>query len=577
MLEAVALLEAGHPGPAAERAEHAANAFAAQSRDGWQAAAETVLLSLRHRAGDPVDEDQLKANADRLQALGQRNDSLEAELLMVEVLADRGRLEDAQAQLGRSRQAIDRSTMDLRLAGAATEAVLLERCGRTAEAMEVAERGFELLATQQALIGSSDLRVGLRQHGDRLSQFGIRTALAAAEPLPVLRWLERNDLATNTLRPVRPPEDPQMRQALGRLRALSDEQVEEKRALEETIRTRDRAHPGSSSPTGPADIEWLADQLGDAVGLTYGADGDRLFACVVADGSPTIQFLGSVDDVLRVTRSARAALRRRASVGPSPDRRSAARSTARTSATLDRLDEMLLRPLDIGDRPLVLSPTPHLFAVPWNALTSRVGRSTVVTSSLTHWANTEVADPTGASVLIAGPELHHAEQEVLAVESSATSPVLLTGSDATAPRALRAIDGAAVAHIVAHGTVRADNPLFSSLQLVDGKLNVYELSDLAHPPAVVVLSACHVGLPADQPGRELLGMTTGLFNAATSCVVASSLPVADNATTVEIMSRFHRLISDGLGPAAAWAAVQRSCPDDEQVLDAASFVVFGRG
>lgn len=585
MLEAVALLEAGNPELAAERAERAAAAFADQARDGWHAAAETVLFLLRHRSGVSIDESRLRDNIDRLQVLGQHNDSLEATLLLVEVLADRGQLDRAQSAFDQNRDAISASTMDLRLAGAATEALLLERSGRLPEALSLAEQGFELLTAQQALIGSSDLRVGLRQHGDRLSRFGIRQSLVAGDPISALRWIERGDLATNTPRPVRPSKDPQMQRALSRLRALDDDQLDKKRALEDSIRTLDRAHPGASSPVSPATIEQLTEKLGPTVGVTYGVDDGQLFACTVVDGNSAIHKLGSIEDTIRVTRAARAALRRRISMADGVRTTAATtsgwkpvqQSTDRSQATLKRLDELLLAPLSIDRRAMVICPTPQLFAVPWNALPSRIGVPTSVSSSLTSWALAPEPDLSGASVLVAGPELHNAELEVQAIQSRVQQPTVLTGADAKATEVLQAMDGAALAHIVAHGTVRTDNPLFSSLHLADGQLSVYELSDLARPPAIVVLSACHVGLPADAPGRELLGMATGFSNAGTSCILASTLPVPDDQTTIDIMSRFHEFMSAGLGPAAAWAEVQNSCPETDELLDTASFMVFGRG
>ena len=53
---------------------------------------------------------------------------------------------------------------------------------------------------------------------------------------------------------------------------------------------------------------------------------------------------------------------------------------------------------------------------------------------------------------------------------------------ATAANVLAALDDAWLAHIAAHGTFRADNPMFSSLLLDDGPLTVHDFERLGRKP-----------------------------------------------------------------------------------------------
>ena len=46
---------------------------------------------------------------------------------------------------------------------------------------------------------------------------------------------------------------------------------------------------------------------------------------------------------------------------------------------------------------------------------------------------------------------------------------MLADGTATARRVLGALDGAPLAHIAAHGTFRADSPLFSSLRMATAR------------------------------------------------------------------------------------------------------------
>jgi hypothetical protein len=95
---------------------------------------------------------------------------------------------------------------------------------------------------------------------------------------------------------------------------------------------------------------------------------------------------------------------------------------------------------------------------------------------------------------------------------------------------------------------------------------------LARPPRHVVLSACDSGLPAVQPGDELLGLTAALLALGSRSLVATVVAVPDEESR-PMMVRFHRHLLAGLGPAAALAAAQRELASPA----AASFVCFGAG
>src|SRR5262249_2906220 len=134
---------------------------------------------------------------------------------------------------------------------------------------------------------------------------------------------------------------------------------------------------------------------------------------------------------------------------------------------------------------------------------------------------------------------------------------------------LAALDGAALAHLACHGTFRSDSPLFSSVELVDGPLNVYELQRLRRAPEVVVLSACGLAVSDVRPGAELLGLASALLGMGTRAIIASVVPVPD-AGAKRLMVDLHRRLLAGEGLAAALAAAQASTP-------VAGFVCLGTG
>ena len=92
--------------------------------------------------------------------------------------------------------------------------------------------------------------------------------------------------------------------------------------------------------------------------------------------------------------------------------------------------------------------------------------------------------------------------------------------------ALRALDGAPLAHLAAHGHHDQENFLFSRLDLADGPLMAYDIQQLAAAPRHVVLSSCDVGRTVVRPGEEILGFTAALLYIGTATVISSVTRVA---------------------------------------------------
>jgi CHAT domain-containing protein len=186
----------------------------------------------------------------------------------------------------------------------------------------------------------------------------------------------------------------------------------------------------------------------------------------------------------------------------------------------------------------------------------------------------------GPVVLVAGPGLPGAADEIEALRRHCyPQSQTLTGEAATAAAVARALDGAGLAHVAAHGAFRADNPLLSAIRLADGPLTVYDLEALSQGPRRIVLSACDSGLTGIRPGDELMGLTASLFSLGTRTMVAAVVPVPDEATRV-LMVAFHGHLGAGAGPAEALALVRSEARRQGTMTDraaAASFVCFGAG
>jgi CHAT domain-containing protein len=205
------------------------------------------------------------------------------------------------------------------------------------------------------------------------------------------------------------------------------------------------------------------------------------------------------------------------------------------------------------------------------------GREVSVAPSAAAWCRIRDAGgpPDGDVVLVGGPGLAAGRQEVQRLAEQYREPVLLTDGAATAERVLACLDGARLAHVAAHGTLRSDSPLFSALELDDGPLTVYDLERLARAPHRVILSSCSSAVGTPTGADELLGLVSAFVALGSVGVLASVVPVEDPAA-VPFMVELHRRLHAGDGLPAAHLHARTAVEDDPRVaLAAGSFVALG--
>ena len=144
----------------------------------------------------------------------------------------------------------------------------------------------------------------------------------------------------------------------------------------------------------------------------------------------------------------------------------------------------------------------------------------------------------------------HIEDEVQAVASVLPGAELHVGANATVER-LRT-DGSSCrhVHIATHGLFRADNPMFSALQLGDARLSLFDLYDLQFEAELIALSGCATGLNVVLGADELLGLTRGLLFAGARCSLVSLWDVNDESTS-ELTRSFYEHLVSGLDAASA--------------------------
>jgi hypothetical protein len=592
-LEAVRLtLLAGDPRDAQRLAGSASTWFARHDSPIYRARADGLRLAAELASG--AVRASVLASARRAAATlaeaGWREESQRIRVAVARGECGRGRLKAARGELAACGPLRRHGPVADRIEAWHVEALLRRAAGDPAGAARAVRAGLDLLDRHRAALGASDLRASVSAIGVTLAQLGLRTALEGGRPEALLGWSERTRANALRLDPVAAPDDPELRERQRELRTVAGELrtatggghavqslVTRQAALETAIRRRVRHESGAGlGPAAPPGRRALTTALGQRGLLELIELDGQLSALTLAGGRLVHHPLGPTEPVTEQLEWLRFALSRLARLPRGAVQRTALQDGARASAAA--LDLALLAPLAqaLGDRELVIVPTGSLHALPWAMLPSLRGRPLAVAPSAGSWAalgsgGTRRRDRT---VLAAGPGLRHASAELRAIAALHPRAVTLRGTAATVPAVLRALDGAAIAHLACHGRFRADSPLFSSLELADGPLNVYELQRLRRAPELIILSACDLALSEHRPGDELLGFAAALLEMGTRAVIASGVAVPD-AAVVRLMSRLHELLGSGRSPGTALAIAQRELAP--RTLALGGFVCLGRG
>jgi CHAT domain-containing protein len=228
----------------------------------------------------------------------------------------------------------------------------------------------------------------------------------------------------------------------------------------------------------------------------------------------------------------------------------------------------------------VVVPPGRLHGVPWAALPALTGRAVTVAPSAGAWLRARAAPGprAGGTLVVGGPGLAAGPAELAAVAGRHEQVTVLQGRDATAARVMAALDGSALAHIAAHGTFRADSPLFSSLAMADGPLTVHDLERLRRAPYRLILPCCDSARLAPAGADELLGLTAALLPLGTAGIVASVGPVNDAATAAPMLV-LHEGLRGGLTTAQALAGARAAAAaaggDPLAIATAWSFIALG--
>jgi tetratricopeptide (TPR) repeat protein len=586
-------LAAAQPQGAVKRAQAAHRLFRSQQNEWGQAHARLVLVQARY-ALEAITARLLRAAdeaAGRLEELGS-SEATQAHLLAGRVALDLGRQAEADQHLSAAAQSRRRGPAMARASGWLAEALRAEAVGEPRRMLAACRRGLEVLDDHRLTLGASELRAQATARGSELALLAQRHAVRARRPRMLLSWTERWRATTLTVPAVRPSSDAELNAGLAALRGVTSRLEEAKREgtptaplqrdqlrLEGVVRARSLQAPGmAGAGRAVIDVDALLDQLGSARLVEIVDVDGTLHVLVCGAGRVRLFTAGRTEDAVRAADFAPFALRRLAR-GRAGDNADSARAIL--NAVGPELQDAILGPAagQLGDAPVVVVPPGKLHAVPWALLPALGSRVFSVAPSAQAWMRARAAKPPDSRrvALARGPGLTTDGAEVPVLADMYSGATVLSGKEATAEQVLSAIDGAWLAHIAAHGRFRADSPLFSSLQMRDGPLTVYDFEQLRRAPYRLVLSSCDSGVLAPAGADELLGLVSSLLPLGTAGIVAGVVPLNDDAL-VPLMVSLHRHLLAGQSLAESMYNVRLDAADDPvQRVAAISLVALGAG
>ncbi|MEV4318871.1 CHAT domain-containing protein [Actinocrispum sp. NPDC049592] len=489
-----------------------------------------------------------------------------ARMLAARLRVRQGKLVAAQEILAKVPRPGRLTPIDYRMLRRLCRAELAVAEGDAGRALREIRGGLSELDQVRDRMGGLELLSGTALHGRELADLAVRTVLGSANPRRLFEWLERTRAQTYRYQPLAGVDNPELAERIAEVRSLTESIHQARHDGHPTAALRSRRADrlreanrlgwysgGWGKPRPVVGLGEVGEQLGDRALVSFASSEDSLVAVVVVDGNVRMVELGSAAEAAERARMLNVDLNALAPDHLPSGLVEVISASARKQA--DLVDTQLVQPLQalIGDRDLVIVPTGGLYAVPWGVLPSLQARPTVVAPSATAWFAAErTPNRRGRTVLVRGPGLPAAVGEIDKLAMHHSTATLLDGRRATVAATLKALDGAKLAHIAAHGAHEPENALFSTLELADGALYAHELARLDRPPQHVVLAACELALNRIRPGDEALGFASALLASGSRTVIAPLSRVGDQASAAA-MDDYHRSLAAGAKPAVALA------------------------
>lgn len=442
---------------------------------------------------------------------------------------------------------------------------IIHAIGQIAKAMRDVEESA-------AAIGVTDLTVGMRGLTAGLADLGLSYALESGDVESILEFADRARAldAAGRIHIGQEIESLLKDYRSQRRRAREKGAAPVSSKTEQTLRDLVRvAREAGTVPAEPAGLEQIQASLADAVMALFFETAGHTYLLSLTSAHAKIEQVGLTGELESAAAKLRTRFMATLRLGDPAEMKVVGRLTA-------GIGKKMLGDLP-ATGPIILIPPPGVYGIPWPLMPQLAGRQISVNASPSGWqkANRRDTNSDNVTVLVAGPEPPAAVEEVESLSATYPDTLALVGEDARVDRVLASIEGALRVHFATHGHARTDNPIFSTLELADGPLTLYEMQTVA-PPCEVVISACSVGKARTYPGGLAVGMPNVLLAAGARSVVASELPVPDEPTRRVMIELYQRLAEgDSMARSLASTTTTLLSEDPAAGLAAAAFNVYG--
>jgi len=570
LILAQASLVSGDRDAAGEAAGAAAAAFADQQRPGWLAESQVVLAQC-----DSIDADQLAVLSEDLAVAGQARPAMTARLLA----ASGGRSELLDG--------IEPSTLSVhhQLLYDRARAIRLRAAGNSDAALALLRSRLRTAGESSRAIGSVDVRAGSMAAMADLREIAAAICLERDDGAGLFEISELASLAAAQAPPPHAPLDSAFADARARLRTLSaalrvaerefqdsGELADQVRRVEREVADQSRRVRNDSLISGePVTTVQVGELVAGTPVVRFMRVGQELVRLDIDPGvtETSVHRLGSVDWFRAQTLSLRASAER--ALQPSKSERLNAMTQASLSSLATELDTALFH--GRASEQLTVIPDAALAGLPWGLLPSQAGISTMVLpmAGLVGGASQRQL---GNVLTVAGPALAQADHEAATVAQCYEHGTYLASTASTADVVLDAFADADVVHIAAHGYLRPDQPMLSSIELADGLLTLADLQRVRPMPHVVVLASCSSARELSLDGDELFGAAAVLLSAGAGYVIACPISLPDDLDTTSVMTTLHKRLAAGDTPGQSLTYCTRTLTGQRQQI-ARSMVLFG--
>lgn len=258
-----------------------------------------------------------------------------------------------------------------------------------------------------------------------------------------------------------------------------------------------------------------------------------------------------------------------------------------TETHLSHLYQELIAPIRdlLQARHLVLVPHGFLHYVPFHALfdgerflVDHFTLSYAPSASVYYFCCVKKVKPVGDALVMGVPDEQTPDllDEVRIVAETIEGARLLEGDEAT-EEALRTYgQESPIVYIATHAFHRRDNPMFSSIQLGDSELYLFDLYNLKLEAELLVLRGCGANLEAAEDENELVGMTRGFLYAGAGSILATQWDVKGESAALFMRHFFRNLKAGAREPEALQVAMREVRASYPHIYDWAPYVLVGK-